>query len=94
MAEKKHPPGGLRYGVDVNRHAANAMRRRFLVALGHAIHVTWPVMSVILGIQLTLGVLTGFVEGWSVADALTGLVAAIVVHAMRSTLTDSGNDDR
>ena len=104
------------------------MRRRFLVALGHAIHVTWPVMSVILGIQLALGLLTGFVESWSLGDAvyftfitgltigygdlvprqtltrvlaigigfcglfLTGLVAAIVVHAMRSTLADGGID--
>ena len=98
------------------------------MALGHAIHVTWPVLSVILGIQLALGLLTGFAEGWSFGDAvyftfitgltigygdlvprqtltrvlaigigfcglfLTGLVAAIVVHAMRSTLTDGGND--
>jgi len=104
------------------------MRRRFLVALGHAIHVTWPVLSAILGIQLALGLLTGFIEGWSLEDAvyftfitgltigygdlvprqtltrvlaigigfsglfLTGLVAAIVVHAMRSTLTHGGND--
>jgi hypothetical protein len=104
------------------------MRRRFLVALGHAIHVTWPVLSVILGIQLALGLLISFVEGWPLADAvyftfitgltigygdlvprqtltrvlaigigfcglfLTGLVAAIAVHAMRSTLADGGND--
>ena len=46
------------------------MRRRFLVALRHAIHVTWPVLSVILGIQLVLGLLTGFVEGWSLGDAV------------------------
>jgi hypothetical protein len=104
------------------------MRWRFLVALGHAIHVAWPVLSAILGIQLALGLLTGFVEGWSLGDAiyfsfitgltigygdlvphqpltrvvaigtgfcglfLTGLVAAIVVQAMRSALTDGGND--
>jgi hypothetical protein len=106
------------------------MRWRFLVALGHAIHITWPVLSAILGIQLALGLLTGFVEGWSFGDAvyftfitgltigygdlvpqqtltrilaigigfcglfLTGLVAAIVVHAMRSALTDGGNDGK
>jgi hypothetical protein len=42
----------------------------FLVALGHAFHVTWPVLSAILGIQLALGLLTGFVEGWSLGDTV------------------------
>src|SRR5215510_12695739 len=112
----------------MNWPSAKRMRRRFFVAFGHAIHVTWPVLSALLGIQLALGLLTGFVEGWSLGDAvyftfitgltigygdlvprqmltrvlaigigfcgllLTGLVAAIVVHAMRSTLSDGGND--
>ena len=40
------------------------------MALGHAIHVTWPVLSAILAIQLALGLLTGFVEGWSLGDAV------------------------
>src|SRR5262245_6919031 len=111
-------------GHDMNWLAPKAMRRRFFVALGHAIHVTWPVLSAILAIQLALGLLTGFVEGWSLGDAIyftfitglsigygdfvprqtltralaigigfsglfvTGLIAAIVVHAMRSALTD------
>jgi Ion channel len=109
----------------MNRWAA---RLRFLVALGHGFHVTWPVLSAILGIQLALGLLTGFVEGWSLGDTiyftfvtgltigygdlvprqtltrvlaigigfcglfLTGLAAAIAVHALRSTLSDGGNE--
>jgi hypothetical protein len=108
----------------MNRPAPKTLRRRFWVALGHAIHVTWPVLSVILAFQLALGLLTGFVEGWSLGDAvyftfitgltigygdlvprqaltrtlaigiglsglfLTGVIAAIAVHAMRSALTD------
>ena len=112
----------------MNRPTPKTLRRRFFVAFGHAIHVTWPVLSAIIAIQLALGLLTGFVEGWSLADAvyftfitgltigygnlvprqpltrvlaigigfcglfLTGLVAAIVVQAMRSALTDGGND--
>lgn len=40
------------------------------MALGHAIHVTWPVLSAILAIQPALGLLTGFVEGWSLGEAL------------------------
>ena len=40
------------------------------VALGHAIHLSWPVLSIILVIQLFLGLLIGFIEGWSVGDAV------------------------
>jgi Ion channel len=55
---------------DMNRAAPKTVRRRFFMALGHAIHVTWPVLSIILAIQLTLGLLTGFVEGWPLGDAV------------------------
>jgi len=40
------------------------------VALGHAVHLTWPVLSTILAIQVALGLLVGFMEGWSVGDAV------------------------
>ena len=111
----------------MNRPTPKTLRRRFLVALGHAIHVTWPVLSVIIAIQLALGLLIGFVEGWSAGDAVyftfitgltigygdlvprqtltrvlaigigyfglfvTGVIAAMAVHAMRSALTDGGS---
>ena len=111
----------------MSRLAQKTMRQRFFVALGHAIHVTWPVLSAILAFQLALGLLTGFVEGWSLGDTVyftfitgltigygdlvprqtltralaigigfsglfvTGLIAAIAVHAMRSALTDGGS---
>ena len=104
-----------------------SLRRRFFVALGHAIHVTWPVLSANIAFQLALGLLTGFVEGWSVGDAVyftfitgltigygdlvprqalaralaigigyfglfvTGVIAAIAVHAMRSALSDGSS---
>ena len=54
----------------MNRPAPQTVRRRFFVALGHAIHVTWPVLSTILAIQVALGLLIGFVEDWSVGDAV------------------------
>jgi Ion channel len=38
--------------------------------LGRALHVTWPVLSIILAFQVALGLLIGFVEGWSVGDAV------------------------
>ena len=95
------------------------------MALGRGIHLTWPVLSAILAFQVAMGLLIGFVEGWSVGDAmyftfvtgltigygdmvprqaftravaiaigvsgllLTGVIAAIAVHAMRIALTDS-----
>ena len=109
----------------MNRPAPKIMRRRFFMALGRAIHLAWPVLSTILAIQVALGLLIGFIEGWSIVDAmyftfitgltigygdvvprqvlarvlaigigvsglfLTGVVAAIAVHAMRTALTDS-----
>jgi hypothetical protein len=54
----------------MKRPAPKTVRRRFLVALVHACHVTWPVLSTILAIQVALGLLIGFVEGWSVGDAV------------------------
>jgi Ion channel len=54
----------------VDREAPKSVRRRFFVALGHAVHLTWPVMSAILAVQVALGLLVGFVEGWSVGDAV------------------------
>jgi Ion channel len=54
----------------MSRTTPKTVRRRFFVAIGHAIHVTWPVLSTILAIQVALGLLIGFVEGWSVGDAV------------------------
>jgi hypothetical protein len=77
---------------DMNRPAPKTLRRRFFVALGHAIHVTWPVLSAILAIQLALGLLTGFVEGWSLGDAvyftfITGLTIGYGDLVPRQALT-------
>ena len=111
----------------MSRPAPKTVRRRFFAALRQAIQLTWPVLSMILALQIALGLLIGFVEGWSVGDAiyftfitgltigygdivprqalaralaigigvtglfLTGLIAAIAVHAMRAALTDADN---
>ena len=68
------------------------LRWRFLIALGHAIHVAWPVLSAILAIQLAMGLLTGFVEGWSIGDAvyftfITGLTIGYGDLVPRQALT-------
>src|ERR671923_921078 len=54
----------------MSRPAARIVRRRFFMALGRAIHLAWPVLSVILAVQVALGLLIGLLEGWSVGDAL------------------------
>ena len=76
----------------MNRPTPKTLRRRFLVALGHAVHVTWPVLSAMLAIQLALGLVTGFVEGWSLGDAvyftfITGLTIGYGDLVPRQTLT-------
>jgi hypothetical protein len=80
----------LRAGM--NRPAPKTLRRRFLLALGHALSVTWPVLSAILAIQVTLGLLIGFVEGWTVGDAIyfafvTGLTIGYGDIVPRQALT-------
>jgi ion channel len=47
-----------------------AVRRRFFVAAGRAIRLTWPVLSIILGFQVVIGVLIGLIERWSLGDAV------------------------
>jgi voltage-gated potassium channel len=54
----------------MNRPAPKIVRRRFFTALGQAIHLAWPVLSAILAIQIALGLLIGFAEGWSLGDAV------------------------
>jgi Ion channel len=54
----------------MNRPVSKTVRRRFIVAVGRAIHLTWPVLSTILAFQVALGLLIGFIEGWSVGDAV------------------------
>jgi voltage-gated potassium channel len=54
----------------MNRPASKTVQRRFFLALARAVHVAWPVLSIILVLQVALGLLIGFVEGWPVGDAL------------------------
>src|SRR5215831_21329216 len=54
----------------MDRLPPKTVQRRFFVALGHALRLAWPVLSMIFAIQVALGVLIGFVEGWPVGDAI------------------------
>jgi uncharacterized membrane protein len=72
--------------------APKSVRRRFLAALGRGLYITWPVLSAILVIEVALGLLIGFVEGWSVGEAVyfsfvTGLTIGYGDIVPRQTLT-------
>jgi hypothetical protein len=54
----------------VNWPAPKTVRQRFFVGLWHAFRLAWPVLSIIFAIQIALGLLIGFIEGWSVGDAI------------------------
>jgi hypothetical protein len=54
----------------MHRLTPKIVRRRFFVAAGHAIGLTWPVLSIILAFQVALGLLIGLLEGWSFGDAI------------------------
>ena len=76
----------------MSRPEPKKVRRRFLVALGQAIHVAWPVLSAILVIELVLGLLVGLLEGWAVGVAvyfafITGLTIGYGDIVPRQTFT-------
>jgi uncharacterized membrane protein len=72
--------------------APKSVRRRFLAAVGRGLYVTWPVLSGILMIEVALGLLIGFVEGWSLGEAvyfsfITGLTIGYGDIVPRQALT-------
>ncbi len=50
--------------------ARNAeLRRRFFRALWRELGVVWPILSGLIATQLLLGMLIGYLETWSMAEA-------------------------
>jgi hypothetical protein len=54
----------------MNRPASITVRRCYFMGIARALRVTWPVLSTILGLQISLGLLIGWVEDWSVGDSV------------------------
>ena len=49
---------------------SRTMRRHFVAALFTGLRVVWPILSVLLGLIIALGLVVGLVEGWSVHDSI------------------------
>lgn len=47
-----------------------ALRRLFLVELVTGLKVTWPILSVLLGVIVALGIVIGLLEHWPMLDAI------------------------
>ena len=47
-----------------------ALRRTFLSGLYTGLRVVWPILSVLLGLMIVLGLVIGVREGWSVQDSI------------------------
>jgi hypothetical protein len=47
-----------------------SMRRKFVSGLLLGLRVVWPVLSALLVGIVGLGLLVGFIEGWSVSDSI------------------------
>ena len=45
------------------------LRRRFLLAFWYEVRVVWPILSGVVVIQLVLGILVGYLEGWRMGEA-------------------------
>lgn len=49
---------------------ATRIRRHFYSALLVALHVVWPVFSILLGLMLCLGPGVAYLESWSLGDGI------------------------
>ena len=45
------------------------LRRHFLAAFWTGLRVVWPILSGLVGAQLLLGIIVGYLEGWRISDA-------------------------
>ena len=71
---------------------SHALRRRFVVGLIDGLRVVWPILSVLLGLIVALGLVVGLIEGWSVHESIyfafvSGLTIGYGDLAPKSLLT-------
>jgi len=68
------------------------LRRNFVAGLLTGLRVVWPILSVLLGLIVALGLVVGLLEGWSVHESIyfafvSGLTIGYGDLAPRSLLT-------
>jgi Na+-transporting NADH:ubiquinone oxidoreductase subunit NqrD len=49
---------------------SRALRRHFLRGLFSELRVVWPILSVLLGLIVALGIVIGLREGWSIQESI------------------------
>jgi hypothetical protein len=54
----------------MTRKHSNSVRAVYLSALLDGVRVTWPVLSGLLVLKASLGIVVGLVEGWSVGQGI------------------------
>jgi len=81
------PPPKLGDGMD-----SRTLRRHFVAGLLTGLRVVWPILSVLLGLIIALGLVVGVIEGWSVHESIyfafvSGLTIGYGDLAPKSLLT-------
>jgi Ion channel len=71
---------------------SGTLRRNFVVGLLAGLRVVWPILSVLLGLIVALGLVVGLLEGWSVHESIyfafvSGLTIGYGDLAPKSLLT-------
>jgi len=71
---------------------SRALRRHFVAGLFTGLRVVWPILSVLLGLIIALGLLVGLIERWSVHESIyfafvSGLTIGYGDLAPKSLLT-------
>jgi hypothetical protein len=49
---------------------SRTLRRNFLAGLFDGLRVVWPVLSLLLGLMVALGLVVGLIEGWSLHESV------------------------
>jgi Na+-transporting NADH:ubiquinone oxidoreductase subunit NqrD len=49
---------------------SRTLRRNFVSGLLYGLRVVWPILSVLLGLIIALGLVVGRLEGWSVQESI------------------------
>ena len=71
---------------------SRTLRRNFVAGLLTGLRIVWPILSVLLGLIVALGLVVGLLEGWSVHESIyfafvSGLTIGYGDLAPKSLLT-------